>query len=69
MQDRFYIAGQLRQIGRLFSVMGENPFKIRAYERAARALENITGDFDARIKERKKYGQPGARKKFQFSKR
>ena len=24
---------------------------------------------DARIKERKKYGQPGARKKFQFSKR
>ncbi|HEX6435798.1 MAG TPA: DNA polymerase/3'-5' exonuclease PolX [Candidatus Binatia bacterium] len=53
MQDRFYIAGQLRQIGRLFSVMGENPFKIRAYERAARALENITGDFDARIKERR----------------
>lgn len=24
---------------------------------------------DARIKERKKYGQPGARKKFQYSKR
>jgi small subunit ribosomal protein S9 len=24
---------------------------------------------DARVKERKKYGQPGARKKFQFSKR
>jgi small subunit ribosomal protein S9 len=24
---------------------------------------------DSRIKERKKYGQPGARKKFQFSKR
>jgi DNA polymerase (family 10) len=51
MQDRFYIAGQLRQIGRLLSVMGENPFKIRAYERAARALENIAGDFDARIKQ------------------
>ena len=51
MQDRFYIAGQLRQIGRLLSVMGENPFKIRAYERAARALENVTGDFDARIKQ------------------
>ena len=53
MQDRFYIAGQLRQIGRLLSVMGENPFKIRAYERAARALENAAGDFDARIKERR----------------
>ncbi len=47
----------------------------------ARALENINEDFrlalkragfltrDARKVERKKYGQPGARKKFQFSKR
>lgn len=51
MQDRFYIAGRLRRIGRLLSVRGENPFKIRAYERAARALENVAGDFDARIKQ------------------
>jgi DNA polymerase (family X) len=51
MQDRFYIAGQLRQIGRLLSVMGENPFKIRAYERAARALENVACDLDAQIKQ------------------
>lgn len=47
----------------------------------ARALENSDGELrtilkesgmltrDARKKERKKYGQPGARKKFQFSKR
>ncbi|MCH8327685.1 MAG: 30S ribosomal protein S9 [Candidatus Marinimicrobia bacterium] len=47
----------------------------------ARGLEKINGDFrpalksagfltrDAREVERKKYGQPGARKKFQFSKR
>jgi DNA polymerase (family 10) len=53
MQDRFYIAGQLRQIGRLLNVIGENPFKIRAYERAARALENLGGDFDARVKQRR----------------
>jgi DNA polymerase (family 10) len=53
MQDRFYIAGQLRQIARLLSVRGENPFKIRAYERAARALEKVTSDFDARIRERR----------------
>ena len=53
MQDRFYIAGQLKQIARLLSVMGENPFKIRAYERAARALENAGGDFDVRVKERR----------------
>ena len=53
MQDRFYIAGQLRQIGRLLNVIGENPFKVRAYERAARALENLPGDFDTRVKERR----------------
>jgi len=53
MQDRFYIAGQLRQIGRLLNVTGDNPFKVRAYERAARALENVAGDFDARVKERR----------------
>jgi DNA polymerase (family 10) len=53
MQDKFYIAGQLRQIARLLSVRGENPFKIRAYERAARALEKVTSDFDARIRERR----------------
>ena len=47
----------------------------------ARALNEISKDFrhilkeagyltrDAREVERKKYGQPGARKKFQFSKR
>ena len=47
----------------------------------SRVLEKINNDFrptlksngmltrDSRIVERKKYGQPGARKKFQFSKR
>ncbi|MEE9190897.1 MAG: 30S ribosomal protein S9 [Candidatus Neomarinimicrobiota bacterium] len=47
----------------------------------ARALLQVNGDFrtslkqagfltrDARMVERKKYGQPGARKRFQFSKR
>jgi small subunit ribosomal protein S9 len=47
----------------------------------SRALTQIDGDYrgilknagfltrDARMKERKKYGQPGARKRFQFSKR
>ena len=47
----------------------------------SRSLEQINSDFrnilkkagmltrDSRVVERKKYGQPGARKKFQFSKR
>jgi small subunit ribosomal protein S9 len=43
----------------------------------AKAVPDIERDFrrrglltrDARTRERKKYGQPGARKRFQFSKR
>ena len=53
MQDRFYIAGQLREIARLLKVGGENPFKVRAYERVARAMENLPDDLDARVKNRR----------------
>jgi DNA polymerase (family 10) len=53
MQDRFYVAGQLREIGRLLKVIGDNPFKARAYERAARALESFSEDFDACVKSRR----------------
>jgi DNA polymerase (family X) len=53
MQDRFYIAGQLRDIARLLKVAGENLFKVRAYERAARAMENLPDDLDARVKNRR----------------
>lgn len=49
MADRFFIAEKLREIGRLLAAKGENPFKIRAYDRAARALEQIGGDFDALV--------------------
>jgi DNA polymerase (family 10) len=44
MQDRFHIAGALREIGRLLELKGENPFKARAYERGARALEQLQAD-------------------------
>ena len=50
MQDRFYIATALREIGRLLALKGENPFKARAYEQAARALENLEDDFDALVR-------------------
>ena len=53
MHDRFYIAGQLRDIARLLKVAGENSFKVRAYERAARAMENLPDDLDARVKNRR----------------
>lgn len=35
----------LETIGRLLELKGENPFKIRAYTNAARALESFSGDF------------------------
>ena len=50
MRDKFQIAALLREIGRLLTVKGDNPFKAQAYERGARALENLDGDLDALVK-------------------
>lgn len=50
MKDRFEIAAELRVIARLLTVKGENPFKVQAYERGARALETFHGDFDKLVK-------------------
>ena len=50
MSDRFEIAAELRQIARLLTIKGENPFKAQAYGRGASALENLEGDFDVLVK-------------------
>ena len=50
MKDRFEIAAELRAIARLLTIKGENPFKVQAYERGARALETFQGDFDKLLK-------------------
>ena len=42
--DRLAIARALREIGLLLELQGENPFKARAYERGARALEALGAD-------------------------
>jgi DNA polymerase (family 10) len=42
--DRSAIAAALRELGDLLALKGENPFKIRAYETGARALEGLDGD-------------------------
>ncbi len=42
--DRLAIARALREIGRLLELQGGNPFKARAYERGARALEALGAD-------------------------
>ena len=52
MQDRFFIATTLREIGRLLELRGDNPFKTKAYERGARALENLNGDLSTLVRTR-----------------
>ncbi len=50
MPDRFYVANQLRAIGQLLALKGDNPYKAQAYERGARALENLAEDFDLLVR-------------------
>jgi DNA polymerase (family 10) len=57
--DRFEIAARLREIGALLELQGGNPFKARAYERGARALEAFAGDLDALVAERRLTTLPG----------
>ena len=40
------IAQIFRNIGAILEIQGENPFRIRAYERAAQNLENLTEDIE-----------------------
>src|SRR5512138_2119691 len=47
MLDKFGIARALREIGALLELEGENPFKVRAYENGARAVEGLAEDVGA----------------------
>jgi DNA polymerase (family 10) len=49
--DRFAVARALREIAALMEVEGANPFKVRAYERGARALEGLAEDLGALVRE------------------
>jgi DNA polymerase (family X) len=46
MADKIAVARALRELGMLLEVKGENPFKVRAYENGARALEELPGNLD-----------------------
>jgi len=46
MADKIAVARALRELGMLLEVKGENPFKVRAYENGARALEELPGGLD-----------------------
>ncbi len=43
------VAGILEDIASILDILGENPFKVRSYENAARAVENLTGDLGEMI--------------------
>lgn len=47
--DRKKVIGILAEIATLLELKGENPFKVRAYQNGARALETME-DFDERLK-------------------
>lgn len=66
MPDKFAVARALREIGALLELEGENPFKVRAYENGARAVEALE-DLGAviaagRLREVKGIGEALARK-------
>lgn len=59
MKDRFQIAVDLKTIAQLLRIKGENQFKAQAYERGARALENLELDLDVLVKEHRLREIPG----------
>src|ERR687887_1395123 len=67
MLDKAAVARALREIGMLLEVKGENPFKVRAYEAGARALEDADEDLAAlvasgRLRELRGIGEALAKK-------
>jgi len=59
MMDKLAVAGALREVGSLLEVKGENPFKVRAYETGARALEDLTEDLSTLVAEKRLTEVPG----------
>ena len=59
MLDRFSVARALREIASLMQVEGANPFKVRAYERGARALEGMPEDLGTLVRESRLTSVPG----------
>ncbi len=53
------IADVLESIAQLLELKGENPFKVRAYNNAARAIQGYTGDLAAAAREEKLGEIPG----------
>jgi DNA polymerase (family 10) len=57
--DKLAIARALREMGELLAFKGENPFRARAYETGARALEGVTEDLGRLVDEGRLTGVRG----------
>jgi DNA polymerase (family X) len=57
--DKFAVAGALKEIALLMEIEGGNPFKVRAYERGARAVEALSEDPEALVREGRLTKVPG----------
>jgi len=62
MPEKAEIARALREIGALLELEGENPFKVRAYENGARALEALQEALDPMVAEGRLEEIPGVGK-------
>lgn len=62
MADKAEVARALREIGALLELDGENPFKVRAYENGARALEALREDLATVVAEGRLEELPGVGK-------
>ena len=59
MLDKLAVADALREIGKLLELQGENPFKVRAYEAGARAVDGLSEDLDTLVAEARLTEIPG----------
>ena len=59
MADKFEVARALREIALLLQIDGANPFKVRAYERGARAVEVLREDVTILAREGRLTEVPG----------
>src|SRR5262245_30968788 len=57
--SRFAVARALREIATLMQAEGANPFKVRAYERGARALEALGEDLETLVASGRLTSVPG----------
>jgi DNA polymerase (family 10) len=58
-KDRFAVAAALREIALLLEVKGGNPYRARAYERGARAVEALAADLGTLVAEDRLTTVPG----------